>query len=451
MKMARSASSTSISVPDAIQQIIDSAQGVREYKPECEAICQRLVRLKRKLRGSNDQLRHDLGAVNFEKTFNGLVRALTTTKNLIHQCQNPHALQGARKLTATRAFERELDRMKYVLTGFEADLTVDSQEKKEILASAINEKQTVVRDRRDAQNSERARLILEMIGEETKVTAKEVLLELHKDYKEIVDHYSNKCDRILTGIPVIGLEGCTENFVKKVYHLESWQSSDKNRTALQDTKLPLNSVYIHLQADHSTTFEREQARKLVYKGGERGENEKSEYDQELLVKLASAPTMEFLNERGQIDKKTDDDEKASFQDILQNNRWIVILGDPGSGKTTFVRWLASRYIDAIKKDEPTVSSNFSNKKQTTDTTTKKNDSNESFVIGPSRMPILIRVGEFVEALKKKKRKRKIYYSSIISGTIHGWEIPCLISLIMETKKSAKLKNSYCNQYYTNIF
>ena len=65
--------------------------------------------------------------------------------------------------------------------------------------------------------------------------------------------------------------------------------------------------------------------------------------------------------------------------VFENDRWIVILGDPGSGKTTLLRWLTQDSARTILDNEL------------------------------ARVPILIRIGEFVSWLKQNPTKTLIDY------------------------------------------
>ncbi|CAF1286577.1 unnamed protein product [Rotaria sordida] len=211
--------------------------------------------------------------------------------------------------------------------------------------------------------------------------------------------------------------------------------------------LPVESVYIHLQADHSTTLERDQARKLLLNNKEDDEKDVDAYDREMLMGLASAPIMESLIERDRFHKKKEND-PSDFHDILRNNRWIVILGDPGSGKTTFVRWLVSKYIkdvlkrkEAVNKDEShmqmhghdsTSSDDDSDdvvKKKSKTGNNNNNNMDESLVAGSTRMPILIRVGEFAQDLPKESDLPLIDYIGY-----HTWMGNRMIDFSAEQKK-----------------
>ena len=74
---------------------------------------------------------------------------------------------------------------------------------------------------------------------------------------------------------------------------------------------------------------------------------------------------------------------VSFIDLIKsvrNERWMVLLGNAGSGKTTFVRWLTWKFAQSVLVD------------------------NENIILhdidmGSPRIPILIRIGEFVQWLQ----------------------------------------------------
>ncbi|CAF4811870.1 unnamed protein product, partial [Rotaria sp. Silwood2] len=73
-----------------------------------------------------------------------------------------------------------------------------------------------------------------------------------------------------------------------------------------------------------------------------------------------------------------EEDDITEENIIQSKRWIVILGDPGSGKTSFVRWLVHHLAQTLLLNEQH-STNY----------------------GPLRIPILIRIGEFAEILKEQ--------------------------------------------------
>ncbi|HEV7646118.1 MAG TPA: HEAT repeat domain-containing protein [Pyrinomonadaceae bacterium] len=50
------------------------------------------------------------------------------------------------------------------------------------------------------------------------------------------------------------------------------------------------------------------------------------------------------------DKPRDDHERASIGERLAKSRRLVVLGDPGAGKTTLVRWIATAYLLKLTQD-----------------------------------------------------------------------------------------------------
>jgi hypothetical protein len=72
-----------------------------------------------------------------------------------------------------------------------------------------------------------------------------------------------------------------------------------------------------------------------------------------------------------------DSVKKVIQDCLNDHRWLIILGDPGSAKTTLLRWIMRIFAQAVLRGNERVLI-------------------EGIDCGPVRIPILIRIGEFVQ-------------------------------------------------------
>ncbi|CAF1390389.1 unnamed protein product [Adineta steineri] len=93
-------------------------------------------------------------------------------------------------------------------------------------------------------------------------------------------------------------------------------------------------------------------------------------------------------------KKTDIEEMRKkserFENILGDNRWIVVLGDPGSAKTSLLRWVTYIFAEAASHMETRV----------------QFDGEYSL---PLRIPILIRIGEFAEWLNQSQTKSLLDY------------------------------------------
>ncbi|CAF3135146.1 unnamed protein product [Rotaria sp. Silwood2] len=83
-------------------------------------------------------------------------------------------------------------------------------------------------------------------------------------------------------------------------------------------------------------------------------------------------------------------EAEHITNILRYNRWIIILGDPGSAKTSLLRWITRVFAESIINGQERVAL----------------EGDDSI---PVRIPILIRIGEFAMWLKQYPAKAAIDY------------------------------------------
>ena len=89
----------------------------------------------------------------------------------------------------------------------------------------------------------------------------------------------------------------------------------------------------------------------------------------------------------EIDKR---EKTKQITDLLIHNRWIIILGDPGSAKTTLLRWITSTFADlALNGHDYAVL-----------------EGNRHI---PIRIPILIRMGEFTIWFQRNRTKTLLDY------------------------------------------
>jgi hypothetical protein len=80
----------------------------------------------------------------------------------------------------------------------------------------------------------------------------------------------------------------------------------------------------------------------------------------------------------------------SLAEVVQRHRHVVILGDPGSGKTTLSRWLALQYARAMLQQETRV--------QVRADLVKPGARSEMFLdLGPVCLPLLVRIADYAQA------------------------------------------------------
>ena len=171
------------------------------------------------------------------------------------------------------------------------------------------------------------------------------------------------------------------------------------RHAGHSPTVPLERVYVALQAEPVAASEWQESRRLLEdefnEWLERSgldaldEVEKRRYRWRF---LAGHPLMPALEERdrphifGERKPQT-----LNLAEAVRRYRWLVILGDPGSGKTTLARWLTLQLARALRDGEARVQVPAHH------VDPKANENADPVDLGPARLPVLVRVADYAEA------------------------------------------------------
>ncbi len=137
--------------------------------------------------------------------------------------------------------------------------------------------------------------------------------------------------------------------------------------ARRSISLPLEEVFVALKAEREVARERFDPRLAQTMGG--------------LESLLDDPYERALFDRSPRVENVD------LAKAVREQSRVVILGEPGAGKTTLSRFIALQFAKAIRSAQPTVC---------------HKDGNE---YGEARLPILMRVADYAEAFAKDRNLR----------------------------------------------
>ncbi len=113
-------------------------------------------------------------------------------------------------------------------------------------------------------------------------------------------------------------------------------------------------------------------------------------------RLAFSPLMPSLVERDRPSLFTDRKvETLSLGECFCRYRWLVILGDPGSGKTTLSRWLVLNLARSLANRQARVHV------PAHQVNPRASDGDTQVDLGPIRLPVLLRVSEFAQARQEQ--------------------------------------------------
>ena len=290
-----------------------------------DRIIQRAIRVEaykdyfKLLSASLTRLRDKFDATNTADTENDIRRILEAIEEIVENSNEQE--NNPNRCLLLRLYRR--------ICQHEADLTNDYQTKVQILSNACQQE----------------KLIMENVLNKTRdQQSKSVDFDIRQRCNTI-DTYLQNCLQIQNSVTKIEL--VTDqliNMTQTLYDISNEQSQSM-RHPWQLNNVPFNQTLIKLRYDKLATFRF---------------NFRSSLFSELYHNL-----LEY------------EENDITVENILQLHQWIVILGDPGSGKTSFVRYFIYHTAQALL-----------NGQQTTQ-------------YGSIRIPILVSLYDFAQILQRK--------------------------------------------------
>jgi hypothetical protein len=265
-------------------------------------------------------------------------------------------------------------------------------------------------------------------------TTEELLSQFESDLKE---HVSGAVDRSLRVVKaaVTTVQARTDTGVNDLLReYLKWVVQKHERLELRGiggtdslTTIPLEEVYVALRGVRASNNERQQSRKLfqaelftlirTLPQAISADEFARLVDEAEAQALIENPLMPLLVERDRPvgESKPEAEVVMSLGEAFRTERWLVLLGDPGSGKTTLLRWIALKLAQALLAIPPRRVESLACQ---VDPSVSRSDSRK-VDLGPARLPILVRVSEYSEALLRARRQGELLPLAAFLGS-HTW-------------------------------
>ncbi len=176
-------------------------------------------------------------------------------------------------------------------------------------------------------------------------------------------------------------------------------------------RLPLQQVYVALRANPSSAVERKAAQNRM---------KRLVRERELLLDVAEEfshsiqslhPYSVRLRAYAEMAQREIEAGGAlHLAEVVQTHRWMVLLGHPGTGKSTLARWLALQLARACQDGQAEVL-------VPADHVDPKGDPAQQVALGPARLPVLLPIAEYAAARWGKEGDPKLTLFAFL-----GWHL-----------------------------
>ena len=191
-------------------------------------------------------------------------------------------------------------------------------------------------------------------------------------------------------IPPPVLAAATRSYLAWVEKVNSGLKVTGLKASDRAMTIDLDRVYVGLKVDFSSQEEREAARANRLQALRADPAAEPSLDDDPDDSFQLAPESTDADPWGALAAQTISapaDEEFSIGELYRRGNASVILGDPGSGKTTIARWLALQHARAMILDDPVV-------RVGADAVGVAARDAGQFDLGPPLLPILVRVAEY---------------------------------------------------------
>ena len=170
-------------------------------------------------------------------------------------------------------------------------------------------------------------------------------------------------------------------------------------------EVPLERIYVSLRASNIQAKERraehalylQELTTLGKKVRARITNPYKEFA--AMRKAIARQPKKFMFDKRNWPKYVDDREQQTLTlaEVIQRQRQVVILGDPGSGKTTLGKWLVLQFAHALQRDDTQVRV-YTHQVRSGEETAA---SERGLDLGPARLPVFVSIPDYARARRPR--------------------------------------------------